>query len=61
MFYSRAERDVFMKNIKLPAETKNRPLSLVMGHANYSTTVSYTHILQNTKQKEVAKVGNFLN
>ena len=33
----------------------------IMGHANYSTTVSYTHILQNTKQKEVAKVGNFLN
>lgn len=33
----------------------------IMGHANYSTTVSYTHILDDMKQKEVAKVGNFLD
>lgn len=33
----------------------------IMGHSNYSTTVSYTHILDETKAKEVAKVGNFLN
>lgn len=32
----------------------------VMGHANYSTTVSYTHILDDLRQREVAKVGNFL-
>jgi integrase len=33
----------------------------IMGHANYSTTVSYTHILDDMKQKEVAKVGSFLD
>lgn len=32
----------------------------IMGHANYSTTVSYTHILDDTKRKEVEKAGNFL-
>lgn len=32
----------------------------IMGHANYSTTVSYTHILDDLRQREVAKVGNFL-
>lgn len=33
----------------------------IMGHANYSTTVSYTHILDDLRQREVAKVGNFLD
>lgn len=33
----------------------------IMGHANYSTTVSYTHVLDDIKQKEIAKVGNFLD
>lgn len=32
----------------------------IMGHSNYSTTVSYTHILDDVKTREVAKVGNFL-
>lgn len=32
----------------------------IMGHANYSTTVSYTHILDDMRKKETAKVGNFL-
>lgn len=32
----------------------------IMGHANYSTTVSYTHILNNIKQREIEKVGSFL-
>lgn len=32
----------------------------IMGHANYATTVSYTHILDDLRQREVAKVGNFL-
>ncbi len=32
----------------------------IMGHANYATTVSYTHILDDLRQKEVQKVGNFL-
>lgn len=29
-------------------------------YASYSTTVSYTHILDDLRQREVAKVGNFL-
>ena len=33
----------------------------IMGHANYSTTVSYTHILDDVKSREVKKVGNFLD
>ena len=31
-----------------------------MGHANYSTTLSYTHILEDKTKEEVAKVGKFL-
>lgn len=33
----------------------------IMGHANYSTTVSYTHVLDDLRQREIAKVGNFLD
>lgn len=33
----------------------------IMGHSNYNTTVSYTHILENVIQNEVSKVGNFFN
>lgn len=33
----------------------------IMGHSNYSTTVSYTHILDETKSKEIEKAGNFLD
>ena len=33
----------------------------IMGHSNYATTVSYTHVLDNVKQREVAKAGNFLD
>lgn len=32
----------------------------IMGHANYSTTLSYTHVLEDKTKKEVAKVGKFL-
>ena len=32
----------------------------IMGHANYSTTLSYTHILEDKTKEEVSKVGNFL-
>jgi integrase len=32
----------------------------IMGHANYSTTLSYTHILEDKTKEEVAKVGKFL-
>lgn len=32
----------------------------IMGHASYSTTVSYAHILDDLRQREVEKVGNFL-
>lgn len=33
----------------------------MMGHANYSTTVSYTHVLNDKRQEEVAKIGNFFD
>lgn len=33
----------------------------IMGHANYSTTVSYTHILDNKIDEAASKVGNFLD
>ena len=33
----------------------------IMGHSNYSTTVSYTHVLDDVRAREVAKVGNFLD
>ena len=33
----------------------------IMGHANYSTTISYTHILQDKRNEEVKKIGNFLD
>lgn len=31
----------------------------IMGHSNYSTTISYTHILDDIRNSEVSKVGNF--
>lgn len=31
-----------------------------MGHANYNTTVSYTHVLDDIKTKEAKRVGDFL-
>lgn len=33
----------------------------IMGHANYATTVSYTHILQDKRAEEVQKIGNFFD
>lgn len=38
-----------------------RTVQEIMGHANYNTTVSYTHVLDDIKQKEAAMVGDFLN
>lgn len=32
----------------------------IMGHANYATTVSYTHVLEDMRRKEVEKIGKFL-
>lgn len=32
----------------------------IMGHANYATTVSYTHLLENERTKQVKSVGKFL-
>lgn len=44
-------------------EKKLEPLFVqrIMGHADYSTTTEYTHILDEMRQKEVLKMGNFLN
>lgn len=33
----------------------------IMGHSNYSTTISYTHILDDKRNAEIQKVGNFLD
>lgn len=37
-----------------------RTVQEIMGHANYNTTVSYTHVLDDMKIKEAERVGNFL-
>lgn len=33
----------------------------IMGHSNYSTTLSYTHLLDQKLKDEIKKVGNFLS
>lgn len=33
----------------------------IMGHANYATTLSYTHVLDEERRKAVEKIGNFLD
>lgn len=33
----------------------------IMGHSNYSTTVSYTHVLDEVKQNQAIKIGEFLS
>jgi integrase len=33
----------------------------IMGHSNYSTTISYTHILQDKTDEAVKKAGDLLN
>lgn len=38
-----------------------RTVQEIMGHSNYNTTVSYTHCLEDIKQLEAQKVGNFLD
>ena len=44
-------------------EKKMEPILVqkIMGHSNYNTTVSYTHILDDVVANEVSKVGNFLS
>lgn len=37
-----------------------RTVQEIMGHANYNTTVSYTHVLDDIKLKEAERVGDFL-
>lgn len=37
-----------------------RTVQEIMGHANYNTTVSYTHVLDDIKTKEADRVGDFL-
>lgn len=38
-----------------------RTVQEIMGHVNYNTTVSYTHVLEEVKQSEAERVGNFLD
>ena len=38
-----------------------RTVQEIMGHSNYNTTVSYTHVLDDMKQKEAERVGDFLD
>lgn len=38
-----------------------RTVQDIMGHANYNTTVSYTHVLEDVKQSEANRIGNFLD
>ena len=37
-----------------------RTVQEIMGHANYNTTVSYTHVMDDIKSKEAKRVGDFL-
>lgn len=37
-----------------------RAVQEIMGHANYNTTVSYTHVLDDIKSKEAERLGDFL-
>lgn len=37
-----------------------RTVQEIMGHADYNTTVSYTHVLDDIKTKEADRVGDFL-
>ena len=43
-------------------EKKLDPLFVqnIMGHANYATTVSYAHVLDDIRQKVISQVGDFL-
>lgn len=43
-------------------EKKLTPLFIreIMGHTNYSTTISYTHILDEIADEEIAKAGSFV-
>ena len=35
-------------------------IQALMGHANYSTILSYTHVLEDKIKKESKKMGSFL-
>lgn len=43
-------------------EKKLEPLFImeIMGHTNYSTTISYTHLLNDSIRSEVEKAGSFI-
>lgn len=36
-------------------------IQYIMGHSSYSTTISYTHVLEDKKKEEVSRVGNFFD
>lgn len=38
-----------------------RTVQEIMGHSNYNTTVSYTHVLDDIKLKEAERLGDFLD
>jgi len=38
-----------------------RAVQAIMGHSNYSTTCSYTHVLDDVKHVEADRLGNFLD
>lgn len=40
---------------------KSEFVQKIMGHSSYSTTVSYTHILDDVRKEEIEKAGNLLD
>ena len=42
-------------------EMPPRTVQEIMGHSNYNTTVSYTHVLDDIKLKEAERLGDFLD
>ena len=72
MLYMEAPGQIFFENIYphvlrhtfatrcFEKGMKPRTVQEIMGHANYTTTVSYTHVLDDIKKIEAKRIGNFL-